>query len=908
MLKGLLVSSIALAAGIAAPAWAQDTVDAAASAQANAGASPKSGDIVVTGIRRSLSSAQAIKRDSDSIVDSIVAEDIGKLSDVTVAESVARITGVQVHSAQGEASGVLIRGLADVATTYDGREIFTGNGRYVALQDFPAGSIGRIDVYKSATAQLVEPGIAGLVDVHSQRPFDFRKDQFFGSLSGLHWYQSQALGYDANLLISKRWNTSIGEIGVLASGSYTQIKYIDATRINNLTISNRTNLPAYPGGIFYPSTVNTDYDAADRWRPSATFSVQWRPSSALEFHIDGLFQGYRSNGENRNLQSTVGPAAALSNIEFFPGTNMVKSMDATGGAFPTGTQHVINGNTDTYLIGGGFTWRNGRLKLSGDLAYDDSKFESTDFQFNFSLLGAPKKHYDFDADAGAGGGTVILSGYDLTDPSHYRLVGIAESGSISAGQETQARLDAEYDLGGAFLDKLQLGVRYSDRRAQAYNFTQNHVVPAGTLYTTLPLQYRNLTPGFRNDEAVSQRLFLVPTRASLSDNMDYLRDLATLSTPSYGDPVYDSDEKSYSAYAQLRYKFDIGVPIDGMIGVRAVHTDDVITGTNRDTQPDPDNPGSQVVVVTPVTKRNNYTDFLPNISSRIHLADRLQARLAFTMTRTRPNFGNLNPTLTIALPPTVCIPDPGNPDNGPDSPSCVRTASGGNGDLEPTRSKNYDFSLEYYPTRSSSATIGLFRRDVKGFISNFTVETDDPEYGRLRITRPDNGGDGHIQGVEAAASTFLSAPWLPDWLHKFGIQGNVTYLDHSSELPEALSTTLPGQQPIANVSKWLYNLIGFYETKGFSVRLAYNHRSKFVVEYDRLSDDLVVPMMRNGFGQLSLSATATPTENVSFTFSATNLLGAFQQNWRAFDAQGDKYIFQTRFLESVYRVGVRFRF
>lgn len=904
MIKGLLLGSVSVAICTAAPAWAQDATDLPSGDRDAVTTQSGTGDIVVTGIRRSLESAQAIKRNSDAIVDSIVAEDIGKLPDVTVAESVARIVGVQVDRSEGGAQGVRIRGLPDVATTYNGREIFTGKGRYVALQDFPAGSVSRIDIYKSATADLVEPGIAGLVDVRSRRPLDFKKDQIIGSIAGVHWYQSQGLGYDADLLISKRWDTSIGQIGILASGSYTQIKYIDASRIDNETIANSPAAQAgpFPDGIRYPSTVNTDYDAADRWRPSATLSLQWKPNHDLEFYIDGLYQGYRSDGENRNLQSTVGPAAKLSNVEFFPGTNLVKSMDATGGAFPTGTQHVINGKTDTYQLAGGFDWRHGPLKLSGDVAYTESTFETRNFGFNFTLQAAPKKHYDFATDAGVGGGTVLLTGYDLFDPAHYRMVGINDTGSISSGKETQARLDAEYDLGGSFLDKLQLGVRYSDRDAKAYNYTQNHIVPPGQLYSLLSLDYSNVTPGFRNDKAQSQRLFLVPTRKSLTENMDFLRDLAGLPTPDYGDPIYLGGEKSYSAYAQLRYKLHLGVPVDGMIGLRAVRTEDVIDGTT----PVQDANGN-ITGTVPITLKNNYTDLLPNISARIHLAERLQARLAYTQTRTRPNFDDLNPTLTVDPPSTICTVDPANPGNGPDNPDCVRTGSRGNVNLKPIKSKNYDLSLEYYPTRSSSVTLALFRHDVDGFVSDFTTEVQDPDFNRLRITQPDNGGPGKIQGVEAAASTLLSAPWLPNWLHNFGVQANFTYIDHSSELPETYATALPGQQPIAGISKRIYNLVGFYENNGFSVRLAYNHRSSFIVNYANIQN-FISPVVQDGSGDLSVSATASPTKNISFTFSATNLLGAVGQNHRTFDSQGDRYTFQTRFLESVYRVGMRFHF
>src|SRR3546814_6322317 len=87
------------------------------------------------------------------------------------------IAGVQVDYANGTAAGTRVRGLPDIATTYNGRELFTGQGRAVALQDFPSSSIARIDVYKSGSANLLEPGVAGLIDVRARKPLDFKGDR-----------------------------------------------------------------------------------------------------------------------------------------------------------------------------------------------------------------------------------------------------------------------------------------------------------------------------------------------------------------------------------------------------------------------------------------------------------------------------------------------------------------------------------------------------------------------------------------------------------------------------------------------------------------------------------------------------------------------------------------------------------
>src|SRR3546814_4192655 len=123
--------------------------------------------------------------------------------------------------------------------------------------------------------------------------------------SDLHWKQSQKLGLDANLLLSKRWETGIGDIGFLIEGSYTDLKFLDSSRNVAQAILVRNNVPGL-GTIRYPSFVNINYNTADRYRPSVATALQWRPSNELELYADFLFQGYRSNGYGSNLQINSG--------------------------------------------------------------------------------------------------------------------------------------------------------------------------------------------------------------------------------------------------------------------------------------------------------------------------------------------------------------------------------------------------------------------------------------------------------------------------------------------------------------------------------------------------------------------------------------------------------------------------
>ena len=135
-------------------------------------------EVVIRGVRASLAQSIDIRRNSVQIVDSVVAEDIGKLPDNNVVEALQRVSGVQVpNRSGGEADAISIRGLPDISTTWNGRNIFTASGRQFALQDIPANLVRRIDVYKTRAADQLETGIAGQVDVFTRRPFDFNGPQ-----------------------------------------------------------------------------------------------------------------------------------------------------------------------------------------------------------------------------------------------------------------------------------------------------------------------------------------------------------------------------------------------------------------------------------------------------------------------------------------------------------------------------------------------------------------------------------------------------------------------------------------------------------------------------------------------------------------------------------------------------------
>ncbi|HVI99964.1 MAG TPA: TonB-dependent receptor [Sphingomonas sp.] len=885
-----------------------DTGSAPADSTLQDTTSPDDGSIVVTGLRRSLATAQEIKRESEGIVDAIVAEDIGKLPDTFASSALQRVSGVTVTRGGGESAGVTVRGLPDLTTTYNGRQIFTAEGRYVQIQDFPAGTVAALEVYKSGTANMIEGGIAGEINVRGRKPFDFNGFELSGSLNGVLSQQSEKIAPNGNLLISDRWTTGIGEIGALLNVSYVGINFLDSTREQSLVIAttDANNAPTAEPGLRFPDAQGNFLGYGERWRPSANAAVQWKPTPELEIYADGLFQGFRSKDYNRWMFIPIFGDIKLSNVTTIPGTNQIDTATVTGAVRPDGYSGSFNGKTDTYQVGGGAIWKRDRLQISADVAYTDSQYTANLVNVDYAAASSPVRDVEFEVSPD-GGPTQTFVDFDITDPANFISRGLYQELLIVNGKDWQARADLSYDLDLGFLKRLQVGVRYSDRDAgrDFGNFYVNNEA-AGIPLTALPgAVVRNTLPGFTYNTVQPNVSYAAITRDSIRDNLVALRDF--FGTPE-GLPAFNptdnfrANEKSYAAYAQLKYGFDLGsTVVDGLIGLRAVKTKTRINGFSRieDT--------GGVVTFPPISAENDYTDYLPNVSARIAFTDELQLRLAYTQTRTRPNFFDLRPNLSLGQPVILAPGDPCLDD--PTTEECVerlrRGGSAGNPDLKPLTSNNYDASLEYYFSPTGSVTAAIFRHDAQGFLST----VDDRSTGGLRIARPVNLGKTRLQGAEVSFTSFLDIDGLPDWAKGFGLQANGTYIDAKGDLQANFAATLNNEpQRFPGVSKWAYNLIAMYEKPMFSARLAYNYRSKFVTYYSlEALDPIAHGIIEKGRGQLDFSTSVTPVPNITLAFDIVNLLGNPLQRYRQYDT-GDAYTRQVLYLERAYSLGVRFRF
>ena len=861
--------------------------------------------IEVRGVRASMIKAQDIKMESDSMLDAIVAEDIGKLPDLTAAESIARIAGVQVSRSNDEANAILIRGLPDVTTTYNGREFFTAEWRRAALQDFPSQALAGIEVYKSGTADLIEPGLAGLVNIRTRRPFDFEGQKIAGGIHYGYNDQSEKSSPSANILYSNRWNTDHGEVGFLGNATYAESKYYNGVRYNH--VNNAENLPFFDteepyadSKFLLPAQVGLFNASGKRWRPSANVAIQWRPNDDLEFYFDGIYQGYRgeTNDDNFYVPTTEWDwlngannghyDVTLENIEMVEGSNdtQVASLTKSWGIPPQYFRSAKYGETNTYQFAVGAKWNTDRIKIETDLAYTNSKFSNDEWSFDAGLNVSPTWNIDF---IGDGGALFETTDWDPMDEDTYEIRGYFERISHVSGEGFQWRTDVEIDTDlGDWLHTVKTGVRWSDRdatRADGFRYAYMwdlHIPVTSLDYLDLETTH---DPYRTNKQGFTQ--YLAPTRDSIANNADLLQSFAYEKAIERDDPVaaewnvpltgspaeeWLAEETTYAAYVQTESFFEINaIEIDVYAGIRVAKTESYTYGVSTIT----DENGDQFNL--PRTAENSYIDVLPNISFRAKLTDKLHLRAGFTQTRTKPDFSALNPALNISQNQPITEPNPNAPEQ---EVSYDAVGWSGNPDLKSLTSDNYDISLEYYFSETGNISAAVFYRDLWGFTNHYTRYVEVAEYGTVRLSRPENAGEGILEGWELNAQTFFDFDFMPTSLHPLGMSANITHLKGENRVPRG-DGSFGDFVVIPGLSKYTLNTSLFYEKDGFSSRLSLNMRDTWVNWYgEGLEED------KGFYGnktkarvRLDFNMSYDINENFSIYIDVANILAKPFQNY-----------------------------
>jgi len=851
-------------------------------------------ELIVTGLRASVASALEVKRDSDQISDSIVAEDVGKLPDNNVSEALSRVTGIQVQRSQGEGFQTLVRGLPNVVTTLNGRNIFTTAGRGIALADVPADLLQRVDVYKSAIPENISGGIAGGINVQLRRPFDFGGYTAGFTVRGIYSDQSEAYDPNGSALISNRWDTPMGEVGALFSISHQERQFAENNTFNG-TYFSRPDPNSTTGGVLLrPDVAGYIYTLGERTRDSAELALQWRPTDNVELYLDGFFVDFQNDSE---LNFLVGLPVFIgitpTNYTVQPGTNVLQTLSAEN-AFTKTSNQAYEDRSQTYQVAVGGRWdASDRLILTGDLAYTKSTFENRSVILDTAFI-VPRIDYDFDQ-----GGTLNIEAtnfdgtpFDLTDPAGpFFLDQYFENRGRQEGDEIAAMGAAEYRLDdGGFFTRVKGGLRYAIRTGAA-----DASDPSGSFAPFNAFGVRDIATitGREGIEGVSpdnilegvanltSRQFFVADREFLLNNADVIRPLfgRPAGAPAY-DPArfFDDEERALAGYVQGSFESQVGgISFDGLVGIRIERTESELNGFTIT-----DVGGTRVV--TPLSVDKTDTEYLPSLNIRFELNPDLDLRFSAGRTVTRPNFADLNPQVTLTTP-AVGVPG---------------TGFGGNPLLDNVKSTSIDASLEWYFDDASLVSAAIFYRDIDGFV--VTTSANETINGQVfAVSRPQSAGAGNLQGLEVNYTQFFA--FLPGAWSGLGAQVNATYIDGETELPGGIT------RPFANVSELSYNAVLIYEMGPFSSRLAYNWRDEHIASFNQVGDQpssvFVAPQ-----GFLDFSASYKLNEHFTVTFDAVNILDEEIVNYFGGRSANDQDVFprDVATWERTFSLGLRARF
>ncbi|MGW8279661.1 TonB-dependent receptor [Sphingomonas aurantiaca] len=832
----------------ALPVTPQDVAAAQPDAQGD-------GDIVVTGIRASLASSAKIKRESVLIVDSVSAEDVGKLPDVSIADSLARLPGVTAQRLEGRDQRLSIRGLGpDFSTTLlNGREQVTvGDNRGVEYDQYPSEFFRNVNVYKSADASLIAAGISGTVDLRMLRPLDQSNRVFAinarGQMNGIDNLNpdSSRYGYRASATyVDKFLDNTLGiAIGVSATQTPSQDERYNAWGY----AGSGTAADPYVLGGAKPYVQSNELK-----RYGAVGTVEWAPSDSFHSTFDALYSHFEETQHLRGIEFPLGFSdPAKSGITVADGFATATTFT---NVFAVQRNDYNQRKAENLSLG----WNND-LKLTDSIHLNVdaswSKATRTDFllETNTGTGFAKSGVADRVSVTQNGNGTYkIVPTLDYTNTNIFKLTdpqGWGNNGTtavVQAGflnqpsfkddlKSLRASLNGEFE--GSVVNGWEVGANYS-RREKTSAYTSYFLCPkgAGTGCT--------VTSGTPTSLAV-------PADALLGKNiaLDYLGIPAMLTydplavyanalTPAFDNRpsalVRDNRviENVYTGYAKLNIDGEVGgKALKGALGVQVIRSDQRSTGQIASVV-------NSVVTIAPADQSEKYTDILPSGTLSVELIDGGYVKLGASQTMVRPRLDQERVTQDVS----INLPNIG---RTPAGLFPVFSSTGGNVALRPYKSINMDISTEkYFDGGGYVALSGYFKRLTDFVDPNNSYAFDFTSLlGALtpaqratvlaagqnigNVSAPANTGRGEVLGVEAT----LSLPFkkITSALDGFGMFVSGNYTDSTIKFansPEPI--TLPG------LSKWTGSGTVYFEKWGFQARANYRYRSSFLAEVAGLS-------------------------------------------------------------------------
>jgi len=858
------------------PAWAQSATASSAPAQsADSSDDGSDGAIVVTGIRDALTNAINVKRNAGAVVDVITAEGIGKFPDRNVAESLSHIPGVSVDRQFGIGERVSIQGTDPALNRVmiDGHTIASadwgGNSGDVTGRTFNYSLlapeiVSQIEVYKSPEPRIDEGSLGGTVIVHTRMPLDLKANTINGSI-GYNYNDRSKVGNPRGSLLYS-WKNDSGTFGVLVAGTYDQdtlsragIEYFgyrtgadflqSTTDADGNTVLTRdaagnpilkNSASQISGGSLddlatarYPVGINHAYFKQTRKRIGGQFAVQWAPTTDFEVALTGLhIQGTYNNFSRSQF---IYPNWATNQLQSATISNGLITDASFGSTTLPSTSSELDMNyrktkvtTDSYNLA--TTWHaSDRFTLSANGGWTKAT-GGTNPEYLMNLQSNMPYSYSY-----TGSSTGVNYSTDPTDPTAFfrtttgSTTGTYQLGGISRSkqkdEEFYGQLDGKWDVDDAFFKSVRMGVKASTHENslsvhQSQVYYDHDVDLSDFDYTVTP---SGLFSGLNASGNANQFATLTSDQVISALNSGTLVDTGLDEGSSF-----KVREKNASAYVQL--DFETG-PIRGNVGYRAVYTQDIsdyflYTAAND--------------TYTAARAKNDYLKGLPSINVSWDINDQFKLRGSIAKVIARPRYGQLAGAFSRS--------------------DTQLTASGGNTDLKPYTSTNYELSAEWYFGHGSLLSAEYFRREISSYI--VTTTSDQVLFNALTqqnatysVSSPVNASNATVNGVSIGFQT-------PIW-RGFGILTNYTFADAKGGADEnGAVLNLP------YLSRHTLNVIPYFEKDGFQARVSWNYRSHYFTGIGRLSSvDSTA-----GYHQLDASASYKLTENFTVQVNAQNLL------------------------------------
>jgi|GEM_PF-142898 len=958
---GLTLAASALTLAFATTVFAQDAAPAPDAATAPVDDTV----VVVRGVRASLTKSLSNKRRATQVVESVVAEDIGKLPDNNVVEALQRVTGVQVtNRSGGEVGTISIRGMPDINTTWNGRNIFTASGTQVALQDIPSTLVRQIDVYKTRDASQIPTGIAGQIDVKSLRPFDFKGPEI--SIAARATYLDPAKEWNPQLsaLFSNRWSTGAGDFGALINLSDVKTKYRNESVTPGALVvfageavpgSGAANTcdPSNPyGWVVLERIQPTDCRAPDLTTSDPTDLQQlWEPglhtglpqAAGSTISINGVDVPYYLSRDAIFQADTHGererPAANIA-LQWQPNADAVYTFEAMYNGY---RDKIFNNLLFSFVDG---WWDNGANPLDSITTYPGTNviktrtvgsvygFNSGDYTTSAtdSYVYALNGKWNIGDRLKLDGDLSYQSSVYHTEFTATRIDRTAPSIAVdfNAGDDTMSfHFNNDADLTDP--TKWSVAQFYDNanrNEGSAVTASLNGVYDAdwgvvktvsfGARYDDRKASEANrVASGYlgRSLASFSTDYYFTSTgfatdfadvpRAWLAPNGAYIRD--------HIDEWRTLYNMQTSGALTLNKTFDVEEKT-GEVYVMADSDNQVLGHRLRG------NLGLRYVNVqtdmnfygaNPGTVSKTASKVLPSLTLRYDLSDDLLVRLNYGETLRRPNFTDLNPYVQL---------------NDDVSSIGYGSGSGGNPDLEPTESKNLDLTAEWYFSKDSALYGTLFTRNIEGLVvslrhmqhvsyaddPNRDSQTSDHSNGYdYVVNTPVNASDGKISGAELGLIWFPKN--LPGFLDGLGFQGSVTTLTSSQNVPDTNSAgdiVAQLKTPFFGVSRYSYNATLAYDKGPVGARLSYVWRSGFLSSNEASSFANPLGIWRHPEKSLDAQLTWNVNDRLSFDVDAVNITNELQQQYYAFGDAGSASTtdFGTVQIGRSFSVGLRWKY